>query len=367
MTMLSLRVASSNGVSEDVSLPLNGPGSTCSLRLACLPGAAGLRLVFTRDGEVVLRAEVPAEGGETVSVEVVSGDGDQLNVTSFGRSVLTLRVAGHHESLPLLRAAARGESLDLVVVVDATMKRLEGGPADLLLKDSEAWKKELERLAELAEACAEGVSDARFAVLAFGDRMPDGAIATDLAPAYELYPGEDERGFRPMDPARLRAALAAIPPTSGGDFVDALADALRACRRLRWNEKARKMVVIWGDSPGNSIQYPLRKGADVGIRALDVDIEACGLHRDGIELVTIYRDPPANLGLAAIEFQRDLLNGARSQYARLASLPALAFEVSSFNPVEAAAVLRNREGVIARGAAPGLLVEIKPPQTPGPS
>ncbi len=247
--------------------------------------------------------------------------------------------------------------------MDATTRRFKhekGLAADLLLKDGDAWKEQIDRLVRFAETCAEGASDARFAVLAFGDRMPDGAVAPDLAPIYELHPREDERGFRPLDAARLRSALTAIPPTPGGDFVDALADALHACQRLRWNGDARKVVVIWGDSPGQSIQHPLPKGADVSARALDVDMEVMALHRAGIELVTIYHDPPMDLGLAAIEFRRDLLQGVRNQYARLASLPSLAFESSSFVPDAAAAVLKAREGVIARGAAPGYVVELTP-------
>lgn len=358
----TLRAVSPEGSPEEVVLPLDGPGSSCSLRLACLPGASALCLVFTRDGEAVLRVEIPAEDGETVSVELETCEDGRLEASSPGRSVLTFPAEGRHAALPLLGVAA-GESLDLVLVVDGTARRFKhekGLMAELLLRDGEAWNEQLDRLARFAEAFAEGLPGARFAVLAFGDRMPAGAVAPDLAPVYELYPGEEERGLRPFDPARLRAELAAVPPTAGGDFVDALADALHACQRLRWNGNARKVVVVWGDSPGHSIQHPLRKGADIGVRMLDVDLEARALHGEGVELVTIYHDPPAGLGLAAIEFRRDLLQGARSQYARIASLPSLSFEASSFDPEEAAAVLRSREGIVARGAAPGHLVELTP-------
>ncbi len=115
MTTFTLRVVSlPKGSPEEVPLPLNGAGSTCSLRLACLPGASGLHLVFTQGGEVVLRAEVQAESGESVSIEVETGESGGLQVTSPGRSVLTLPVEGRHDLLPLLGTVSHTESLDLV-------------------------------------------------------------------------------------------------------------------------------------------------------------------------------------------------------------------------------------------------------------
>ena len=90
------------------------------------------------------------------------------------------------------------------------------------------------------------------------------------------------------------------------------------------------------------------------MRKLDVDMEARRLYEERVEIATLYYDPPADpdLGLYSIDYQRDLLAEARGQYARLASLPELAFLASSFDPVQAAMTLRNR-GVLAREAAPG--------------
>lgn len=362
--MLSLRALSPPSAEPgEIPLPLDGPGSACSVQLGCLPGASGVHLVFVRDGATVLRAEIPAESGETVTVDVETGEEGDLRLCSAGRSLFTLPVQDRYEPLPPLRAAPPESGLDLIFIVDGTTRRFtreNGVTAQLLLEQREEWREQVERLARLAEGLAAGTGDTRVAVLSFGDSMPPGAVAPSLAPRYDLYPREEERGFQPLDPARLQSDLEAVPATPGGDFVDALADALQVCRRLRWRRNVRKLIVIYGDSPGHSILHPLRKGADVCVRALDVDTEIWRLHREQVEIATIYCDPPADLGLYAIEFQRDLLRGARAQYARLASLPALAFEASSFTPEKAVEALRASEALIGRCAALGAMIDIAP-------
>jgi hypothetical protein len=366
--MISLRVVSPPDAEPgEIVLPLDGPGSACSVRLGCLPGASGLHLVLLRDGAVVLRAEIPAESGETVAVELETREDGDLRLLSPGRPVFTLPADSRYEPLPPLRIASTDGGLDLVFVLDGTTRRFATGDqglvADLLLDRKEEWREQADRLSRFAEGLAQGTREPRFAVLAFGDSMPPGAVASDLAPRYHLHPREEERGFLPLDPARLQSALESVPSTPGGDFVDALADALHACRRLRWRRDARKLIVIYGDSPGHSVLHPLRRGADVCARALDIDTEVWQLHRDGVEVATIYCEPGADLRLHAVEFRRDLLSGARAQYARLASLPTLAFEASSFTPERAVEALNSPEMVIARCAALGQMVEVSPAET----
>ncbi len=364
--MISLRVVSlPDAEPGEIVLPLNGPGSACSIQIGCLPGASGLHLVLLRDGAVVLRAEVPAESGETVTVELEAREEGDLRLRSPGRTVFTLPADPRYEPLPPLRIASSDGGLDLVFVLDGTARRFAkgdvgGAVSALLLDRREEWREQADRLTRFASELAQRAREPRFAVLAFGDSMPPGAVASDLAPRYHLYPREEERGFVPLDPARLQTALESVPSTPGGDFVDALADALHACRRFRWRRDARKLIVLYGDSPGHSVLHPLRRGADVCARALDVDTEVWQLHRDGVEVVTIYCEPAADLRLHAVEFQHDLLSGARAQYARLASLPALAFEAASFTPEQAAEALRSPDAVIARCAALGEMVEMAP-------
>jgi len=363
MTDLFLRVVSSlRADTGTVPLPLDESGS-CSIYLRCLPGASGIHLAFCdSQGRVIQRTEVKAAGGETVEVQVATGENGDLRVWSRGRRVLTLPPTSRYEPLPPIPPPSPSASFDLVFVIDGTARSFTKEGTVVVsepLLGHEAWLDHVERVSRFAEALAEGVDGSRFSVLAFGDEALPDIEAQDLRTFYVLYP--DQRRFEPLEPSGLQNALLALESTSGVDFVDALADALQACRSLLWNDRARKIVFVCGDSPGHSILHPLRSGADARARSLDVDIEAEALHRAGIELATLYLDPPANLGLRQAAFQRELFDAAREQYARLASLPAMAFEFSRFAPDQAAQAIRNREGALGRGATLGELIGITVP------
>lgn len=349
-----------------VPLPLEESGPSCSIHLRCLPGASAIHLAFLDDqGSVVLRAEVDAAGGETVPVQVSLGADGDVRVWSQGRRVLTLLPNAQYEPPPLIPAAAPGMPLDLVFVIDGTAHRFgienDEPVSELLLGRREIWQEKVEQLSRLAEGLVEGAAESRFAVLAFGDEELLDIETKELRPRYLLDPPEQKRRFARWNPARCRETLSAIAPTPGGDFVDALADALHACRRLPWRERARRIVMICGDSPGHSVLHPLCRGADLHVRRLDVDIEAEHLHRAGVEIATLYLDPPEDFALRGVAYQRELLDGAREQYARLASLPSMAFEISRFDPEAAAREIRDREGLLGRRAAPGELVGLTEP------
>lgn len=364
MERLSLRVVSTPRAEiATVPLPLDENGS-CSVYLRCLPGASGIHLAFTDGpGSVKQRAEVKAMGGEIVAVQVAARQEEgTLRVWSQGHRILSLPPNPRYEPPSPIPPAAPEGSFDLVFVIDGTARSFTTRNVTVSepLVGREAWLDPVERLSHFAKALRAGSAGSRFTVLAFGDETSFDT-AEDLKTFYVLHPPEEQRRFEPLDPARLQDVLLALEPTSGVDFVDALAEALRACQSLPWRERTRRIVMICGDSPGHSILHPLRPGADVRARWLDVDVEAEALHRAGIEIATLYFDPPANLGLRQVAFQRELLDGAREQYARLASLPSLAFELSRFEPDQAAQALRTRDGALGRGAALGELIGLTVP------
>ena len=188
-----------------------------------------------------------------------------------------------------------------------------------------------------------------------------GVEPEDLADGYLLRPPAGAGRFFPWSPERCREALSAVEPTPGGDFVDALAEALHACRSLPWGEGTRRIVLVCGDSPGHSVAHPLPPGADARVRRLDVDVEAEHLHERGVEIATLYFDPQGNAGLGQAVFRKELLAAARDQYRRLASLPEMAFELSRFQSEEAARVVKDVQGLLARRAAPGELIGVSEP------
>jgi hypothetical protein len=365
MKRFSLRVLTPESETGTVPLPLKAGGPSCSVYLRCLPGAAAIHLAFLNgEGSVVLRTEVQAAGGETVPVQVTLGAERDVRVWSRGRKVLTLPVDALYEPPPPIHAMGPGTRLDLAFVIDGTARRfaLEGERiiSEPLLGQT-TWLDRVELLTRFAEVLAEGADGSRFTVLVFGDEELKGIEAGDLRPGYLVDPPEGKRRFSPWSPEECREALSWIDPTPGGDFVDALADALQACRRLPWREKARRLVVVCGDSPGHSVAHPLPPGADARVRRLDVDVEAEHLHEAGVEIATLYFNPPGDVGPRQAAFQRELLGATREQYARLASLPEMAFQLSRFDPEKAAQGIKVWRGLLGRRAAPGELVGISEP------
>jgi len=354
-----------------VPLSLDGSTAACRIRLRCLPGASGIQLPFVNArGEVVYRAEIKAVSGETFTVHVQT-EGTDLRVWSPGKAVLSLPPAALYDPPPLIPPVAPEAPLDLALVIDGTSRsfaRQEGQEgqkgrlvSEPLLDRKEVWKEHVERLSRFAEALAAGVAESRFTVLAFGDEELQDTETVDFRSRYVLHPPEEQRRFQPLRDPQVQEALGSLLSTSGIDFVDALADALQACHGLTWAERSRKVVLVCGDSPGQSVLHPLPPGADRRPRRLDVDVEAEKLHRAGIEIATLYFDPPADTELRQARFQRELLDGARAQYARLASLSSWAFEASRFDPDQAAQAIRERSEALGRSAALGELVEVTAP------
>lgn len=346
-------------------LPLDGPGSSCTLRLRSLPGASGIHLALENGDGVLLRAEVAAEGDEWVEVEIERDGEEHLSLSSAGRRIVYLPPGPDNEPAPPLLPAYRARQLDVALLVDGTtcaggvgaaqMPAAEVPPPPLLLADRELWRRYAEPLAATVETLAADTrADLRVAVVAFGDRPIAEVSAPDLRPAYLLYPPRpEERILRRESPDQLRARLLSLPGSSGGDFVDSLADALAACRELRWRRAARKLVLLLGDSPGYSILRPAPAGADAQVRERDVDVEAAALHRDEIEILTLYHAP--ELDAVSYRLLGEFISHARAQYQRIATRPELCFETASFDPATAVAALRSRVPAVGRGASHGIL------------
>jgi hypothetical protein len=344
-------------------LPLAAEAPLCTLHLRALPGASAIHLVAREDGAVRLRAEVPARAGEAVAVHLELGTEGTVHAWSPEVSVVTLPPEERWAPPTPIRPAREGAGLDVAVLVDGTLRAYtttEGKPRVVLplLKEKPLWKLHVEPLATFVLALLEGGDD-RVAVLAFGDEATPKVTANALAPSYVVHP--DEPGFGSPAPQRLAADLLGLPHSAGGDFVDALADGLAACRRLPWRSEARKVLVLTGSSPGASLLHPVPKGGDAQARERDVDCEILALHARGVEVVTLFHEPPADSGVGEFKHQLELLAHARTQYRRLASLPEWAWTTAGFDPQEAAVCLRGAPKALGRDATWGELLAVTTP------
>jgi hypothetical protein len=343
----------------------NGSGFAC--RLLAIPGADAVHVAISSGatGAILCRCEIPASPGSCVSLTLRQGEGGWLIESDLPG--LLLLPAGAGEPLPALPPGTptteQATDWDVALVIDATARWFEpaeSGTLDasgLLLADQQRRVALGRLLTELLCALTPEQGQLRLAVLAFGDHPIPGVDAKALRSAFSLqHRGQQDRiPMRPFQGRDAQDILQGLDATPGGDFVDALADALAGCRTLPWSA-ARRLLVIVGDSPGHSIAHPAPPGADVLAREHDVDLEVAALHADRqVEVVTLYNRPPAELIERISEPARALLVHAEEQYRRLASLPDYARDLDGLDAVALARQLRERSTMIARGASYGIL------------
>jgi hypothetical protein len=357
---------------RQVAIPraANNGAYCCTLR--CMPGADAVHIPISDAHGVCFRCEIPASPGTLVDLSLTP-DADHGWIVASTPPHPRVLPAKADDPLPVIPAVlGRSQGLsvgpaprwEVVLVIDGTARWFEPEAPEvlersgLLLEHPQLWGAARTKLVGLLQALADGPDDAsiQFSVLAFGDHPIPGVEARQLRPDYDLsIPGEELRWW-PFESARAEAMLGGIKATPGGDFVDALADALARCRGL-WSAGtgARKLLVLFGDSPGHSVVHPV-SGGDAQVRHADVDLEAAQLHVQGVEIVTLYHRPPAALELPATGKQRALLKAAAMQYDRLASVRDYALDFADLEPDAVAKQLRDRPFPIGRGASYGLIL-----------
>lgn len=359
MSRLTLQaVLPGEGEPTACELPLDRQTPRCRLHLRTVPGSHGLQLLCARDGQSRWRFEVAADGDERIAVELELGEDGELHAGSENRHVYTLPADRRFAPLPLVRHQLGRRHLELILVVDGTARRVDGGASSLLL-GSEPWAMVVEQLVAIVAALGAG-RIARLGVLAFGDHAFPMLDAPDLLPSYLLWPAEAERGELPwLRAGDLQARLLALPSSTGGDCVDALADALAACARLPPHATARRVLVVCGDSPGHSLLAPAPDGADLLPRAQEIEGPVLRLHAMGALLVTIFNDADVE-SVPDWAPHREVPEHARRQYVQLASTPAHAFLLSSLDPRRVAKAILRPPKLRGRGPSYGALEQIEP-------
>ena len=337
-------------------LPLNGAGTGCRVELRNLPGATHLHVLVQTGDTVLFRAEIPGDGGEILSLVIRQDEAGKLLVECPGRPMALLpnNPALQPPVHPIVPTRHHG-NLDMVIVIDATVRVFEPGKKSWpLLADQDRWAAHVAKLRGFMDALMGHFQECRCAVLAFGDQPIPNVTAADLQPAYRLFPTDIHPGLlRVSSPEQIERQLLLNKPSSGGDFVDALADALAACQSFHWRPAARKLLLLSGDSPGHSIVRPVPKGGDACVRQQDVETDASRLHRLGVEILTLYHEPDHQFLNDLIGPPREFQQYAQDQYLRLASLPEFAFVASHFDGKREAEQACSLSGLIGHGGSYG--------------
>jgi hypothetical protein len=344
-------------------LPLEKAGDRCTVWMRALPGASAVQILLQgEDGARSARVEFEATSEDAVPVAIATCPDGGLHV--FRPSSQELAISQERAwapsnatrpevfSLPPTEKYAPGKpivfrdngKLDLLFLIDGTAHH------SAFYQKTDTWSDHLDRLVELARKLRVSYPDLHTSRIAFGD-YPLGDLASDpdLACRYAIHPDSlAQRRLQAFSDEQLREQLQNTPLTSGGDFVDALAEALQQCQQAGWRPDARKVLVLSGNSPGNSVIDPAPAGADARARGFDVDSAVADLHdTTGVELLSIYLE---DKGAKPPEVLRDLLDHARKQYERLASHHTLFWTSASFDPAAAFEALEKiRSGTALAG------------------
>lgn len=352
-----------SGVPQQSPLPLKGRGSDCVVQLRSLAGASAIHLAVSAQGQIVLRAEIEAEEGEEVQVGLHLDQGSTPFLTApDGRRLFTLPPDGYFRPPdPLLPAQGNGR-LDLMVLIDATLRSYDekGEDSGRLLDEKELWERHLDALLHFVERVSGEAQSIRLAALGFADSPLQKVSAHDLVPAFSLYPPiAEQRRLEAISVAELGTRLARIPSSSGGDYVDALAEALNEAASARWRSDARKLLLLSGDSPGYSILDPAPWGANAAARRQDVESAALDLHGKGVEIVSVFHPVPPQSGIHDRPRVSELLHYAQQQYRKLASRQhGFFFHSDRFDPQAAANAVLEASSACVRGAGLAELVSV---------
>lgn len=381
MPTLTIRaIEAASGALKDHRLSIEG--SICDLIMQALPGASAIHVFLCSDGSYA-RAEIEADTDEAIPIRLAWDASGVFRISSGVRRVFMLPVDERYEPAVLLRPALDAQKLDLLFLIDGTTRFLvtpedprtppfltplldasldaqlaENRPS---ITRAKAWEDYISRFTLFARKLRERYPDTRSGVIAFGDHsMEFIASAPDLVCRYALYPGGlEQRKLRLLSEEQLRERFVRLPPTSGGDFVDALADALQQCQTVGWRADARRILLVFGDSPGFALSYPPPRGADIQVRSCDVDTEAMRLHADhGVEIVTVYAGAPPHTRSYRLAEPEAYLEYAVEQYCRLASQRSLCWTSDSFRGDDAAEVLTSSPPILGRQGSYGTLLRV---------
>jgi hypothetical protein len=354
-----------SGSVHAVPVKLDPQSHAGRIELELVPGASAVQVVVRVENSVRSWIEVQAQPGEAVGIEFRRDQSGAIRAFSLNRDFLVL--PDEEPGDPLLLKPAKTGELDLLVLVDGTCLHPYAEPAaseegriytlEYLLdpKLAVAWQRLVGQITAFVSAITAKYPQLWAMAAAFGDHPMPILSNPLLKPKYLVYPEiPNERKLEASTPDQLAQQLRRLPFSPGGDFVDALADGLRASRRASWRQNSRKLLLIFGQSPGYSVLAPGDGMTDLQVRKVCIEEESVALQKMGVEIVTIYHDPP-NADEAYSSQMPDLVDRSRRQHERLASLREWSGVSSMPDFTALSTSWLSPPTVIAKGPSPGFL------------
>jgi hypothetical protein len=335
----------------------------CKIQLDPAPGATAVQVVVREDEKVVAAMEVPALADESITVEVRRALDGAVSVRADAKSFMIL--PDDDPPTPLLLKPATGVELDFAVLVDGTCLHTKGTELEYLLSASmtSEWAEVSRKLADFSAAIAKQYSNVRVTAMAFGDEPMPLVKNPHLQPVYLVHPqSAGDRKWWLTTGAEISTALStqlrSLPHTPGGDYVDGLADGMRACGDLPWRQNARKLLLILGQSPGYSVLAPPDGLTNLLARKLCIEEEVEQLHQKGIEVMTVFHHPVELEERYAVSMPL-VVEHSRKQYESLASVSKWSVSSPEFTAEALASVWLQPPACIARGPSPGILSSVR--------
>ncbi|AUB81224.1 hypothetical protein [Candidatus Thiodictyon syntrophicum] len=357
----------------DLSFSLEAPGERAVVLVAALPGSGPVQFAVNDDERHQrFLVEVPFPRSDEVSESrrlwLRIDEANRIRVEADAGTRLLILPARAPLPANYLSPVAAPAAIDMAILLDGTSRLLRSHRQEGA-DPATGWQAHIDQLAVLAAALVDGVARARFRVLAYGDHPLSDILADDLKSAYVLFPPDPDvrRHFTPFTVDALRKALSEVVGTSGGDFIDALGEALDECAfALHWDDATttRRVLVISGESPGLTLlddKAELPAGANGVAGRADIETPLAYLHQcRGVEVLAIYHGAPAQLkldgsGPIATDIRSMLQYAERQFMEQLVCSPRLACTAVDFNPDELASHWRSLRIPMRRFAGPAIV------------
>lgn len=329
-----------------------------SIELLSVNGSSGVHLCMKSDDEIIRQVQISTHVDEIVKIKF-ENTADNFKSSNANRIELppdNLYQVDQNAFCPI-----DSTQLDVLFIIDATIQSSSLGNIEIkdddtgfLLDNTDFTEQLSEKLDSFLHAVNDQYSDIHYSILSFADVTTEGIRSRDLKPSYVLQPNKlAERFLHSWNEEKLKDDVKHLQTSSGCDYIDALAEALNAVADYNWRHNARKLIYIIGDSPGFSILNPPPviggMQANTAIRHFDIESEAMELHRNKIEIMSVYINDDEELERSIVPIDKLRLY-TKKQYQGLASLKEYAHTWATWQPEKMASYFKQQaQQLIGRG------------------
>lgn len=338
------------------------------ISLHSVNGSKGIQFVLTaeKDNSPLRQTQFTTYRNEKVNITINEGAELLFKSSNINRIELPNDSLYYPENQAFYPIDTK--QLDILFIVDATMNNsalinLETDSNSTFLLENEVFVKELtKKINDFITALSDTYDNIAYSILSYGDVSTTGVKAYDLRPSFILSPKtKSSRYFLAWEKHNLEKDISHLKPSSGCDYVDALAEALHETLDYNWRNTARKLIFVIGDSPGFSIEKPAPViggvQANTAIRHYNLESESMRLHKNKIEIMSLYINDDTELERSSNPIDK-LRHYTKTQYIELATLDSYSQTWEEWQTNELATIFKESANkLLGRGFCYPILLE----------